>query len=126
MPRGLLEREIRVESISSIEGMYAAQLAVLSPNTVRQHHVALKSALAMAVRNGLLASSLLESMRRPRSGRPAERRALESSEIRLLLDEASGTHLDAPIRLAVATGLCEGELLALSWDDLTRLARRFR
>jgi integrase len=47
-----------------------------------------------------------------------ERRALDSEEIATLLEAARGTRVEVPIRIALATGLRQGELLALRWDDV--------
>lgn len=45
-------------------------------------------------------------------------RVLTVPQIRMLLDVAKGSHLEALLVLAVATGISRGEVLALRWSDL--------
>ncbi len=54
---------------------------------------------------------------RPAAASP-ERRALSDSEVKQLLKAVAGTRLDVPIRISLATGIREGELLGLRWRDL--------
>ncbi|MDA0256902.1 MAG: site-specific integrase [Chloroflexi bacterium] len=47
-----------------------------------------------------------------------EQRALDDHEVTKLLAAATDTPLDAPVRVLLATGMRQGELLALRWDDV--------
>ena len=46
------------------------------------------------------------------------RRETHQEQVRVLLDAAKGDHLEALYVLAVTTGLRQGELLGLKWDDI--------
>ena len=77
------------------------------------------SALAQAVRWGLIARNPAAAIDRPRAGRSETViRALSADEVAALLAAARETWLYEVILLAVATGLRRGELLALRWSDL--------
>ena len=101
-----------------VADMYTEQLKSVKANTVRQHHVVLKKALDDAVRAGFLHSNPAAVVERPKVRPPVERRALDEEEIGQLLVAAGGTRLEVPIRLALASGVRQGELLALQWSDL--------
>ena len=77
------------------------------------------SALAQAVRWGLIARNPAAAIDRPRAGgSETVIRALSADEVAALLAAARETWLYEVILLAVATGLRRGELLALRWSDL--------
>ena len=56
-------------------------------------------------------------MKPPRAPRP-ERTALAPDQVRVLLDAARGERLEALYVVAVTTGMRQGELLALRWQDV--------
>jgi integrase len=88
----------------------------LSSATVRKMHGVLQKALDAAVSDGLIPRNAAKGIRLPQ-GKKKEIRPLTPDEARSLLDAASGDRLEALYVLAVATGLREGELLALKWED---------
>jgi len=90
----------------------------LSAATVYKHLVVLRRALQDAQTEGLIVRNAADSVRRPSATQRAERRALTEQEIELLLQSARGGRFDAPIRFTLATGLREGEMLALCWNDV--------
>ena len=94
----------------------------LSVSARRRSHVVLSRALDDAVRAQLLALNPAHGVSPPSERRQRDRldeqRALDDGELRALLDQARGTAHEAPLRLTLATGLRQGELLALRWSDL--------
>lgn len=52
------------------------------------------------------------------TGTSAERRALSEGEVGLLLQAAEGTPFAVAIRLALATGMRQSEMLGLRWQDV--------
>jgi integrase len=89
----------------------------LAARTVRLHHGVLRRALNIAVRQRLLPYNPASAVELPRSTRDVAR-PLTLDEARRLLDATRGDRLHALWRLALVTGLREGELLGLAWDDV--------
>jgi integrase len=89
----------------------------LSPQTIIHHHRVLRQALSQAVKWGLIARNVADSVDPPRRVRP-EIRALDESQLAKLLKHAEGTRLVAPIYFAIVSGVRRGELVALQWSDL--------
>lgn len=89
----------------------------LSPRSVLHHHRLLKEALAQAVRWQLLAYNPADAVTPPRAARP-EMRVLSPEEVSWLLEAAAGTPLYTLLYLALHTGLRQGELLGLRWQDV--------
>jgi len=58
------------------------------------------------------------AVRAPVVRREDEKRALNDDEIVLLLARADASRLHVPIRVTLATGVREGELLGLRWEDV--------
>lgn len=85
--------------------------------TVLHHHAVLRRALNIAVRQRLLAynPALAVEVRRP-TGDVAN--PLTLVEARHLLEGTRADRLHALWRLALVTGLRQGELLGLAWDDV--------
>jgi integrase len=91
----------------------------MSPKTARNVHVVLRRALGQAMRAGLVNRNVAgrEFVDAPKV--PAlEPDALTTAQVRRLLEAATGDGQEGLIRLAVGTGLRQGELLGLTWDDL--------
>lgn len=91
----------------------------LAPSTVHKMHVVLHKALDQAVADGLIPRNVTDALKVPRIER-AEIVALTAEEANRLTEAAreSEDRLQALYVLAVHTGLRQGELLALKWDDL--------
>ena len=100
-------RSLRPDMLAEMHANHSRELA---PGTLRQHHVVMKSALREAVRASLIATNPADAVSRPRGRHIAERRALGPADVRSLVVAASGTRLDAPIRLALATGARQGSV----------------
>lgn len=90
----------------------------VSANTQRNARNVLSRALRQAERDSLVprnVARLSDGVHVPR----AEKRSLTVEQARTLLDHVAGTRLEGPITLALSLGLRRGELLGLSWDDLS-------
>lgn len=88
-----------------------------SPRTVHHHHAVLRRALNVAVRQRLLAYNPAAAVELPKPPRDTAQ-PLTLAEARALLKATRRDWLHALWRLAIVTGLRQGELLGLSWDDV--------
>ena len=91
--------------------------AGLWARTVQYQHAVLRRALGQAERRGLVSRNVARLVSPPRVQR-AEVRPLTSEQARRFLDPVRGDHLEAVYVLAMATGMRQGELLGLSWEDV--------
>ncbi len=89
----------------------------LSNATVGKMRVVLQKALDQAVSDGLIPRNVAKGIRLPQ-GKKKEIQPLSPEQARALIETAHGDRLEALYLLAVATGLREGELLALTWEDV--------
>ena len=107
-------------SPAHLRGLYAAKLGCgLSGRTVGYIHVTLYSALKAAVLDGLIPRNPAASVKPPRMDK-REMTPLSPAEARALLDTARDMddRWSAMYVLAVTTGLRQGELLGLRWEDV--------
>jgi integrase len=88
-----------------------------SPTTVRLLHMVLHKALADALRLGLVQRNVTDLVDPPRAAH-YEMQVLTPEQVYVLLAAAEGSRLQALYVLALATGMREGELLALRWRDV--------
>jgi integrase len=101
-----------------VQALYAAKLAQgLSPRTVGHTHVVLKSALKSAVRLGLVQSNVCDRVDPPRAARP-QMHPLTATQANAFLEAAAHNRLYALFVLAIQTGMREGELLGLTWENV--------
>lgn len=101
-----------------LQAFYSKKLGEgLSPTTVRHIHGALHRALKQATRWGVVARNVADLVDPPRRARH-EMKALSTSQARQFLEAAAGDRLEALYVLAVTTGMRQGELLALRWQDV--------
>jgi integrase len=103
-----------------VRGLYREKLeAGLSARTVRYIHTTLHKALKQAVMDGLIPRNATESVKPPQPCRE-EMCPLTPEQAKLLLKVAheTGDRLEALYVLAIHTGLRQGELLGLKWDDV--------
>jgi integrase len=89
----------------------------LAPATVHKLHVVLHKALNAAVADGLVPRNVTAELKLPRITRE-EIDPLDAEQARRLLETARGDRLEALYVLALNTGMRQGELLALKWDDV--------
>jgi integrase len=89
----------------------------LAPATVHKQHVVLHKALKAAVADGLIPRNAAAGLKLPRITRE-EIDPLTEEESRRLLETACDDTLEALYVLALSTGMRQGELLALKWEDV--------
>lgn len=89
----------------------------VSPATLHHRFVVLKTALAQAVREGVLTRNPLDMVDPPKRRR-AQPRIVGESEAAMALTATEATEIGALAWLALHTGARLGELLALRWRDL--------
>jgi integrase len=101
-----------------VRGLYREKLeAELSARTVQYIHVTLHKALKQAVQDGLIPRNATEAVKAPQVRRE-EMRPLSAEQVKVLLEVARGDRLEALYVLAIHTGLRQGELLGLKWEDV--------
>jgi integrase len=103
-----------------VRGLYREKLeAGSSARTVRYVHTTLHKALKQAVMDGLIPRNATESVKPPQPSRE-EMHPLVPEQAKLLLKAAreGEDRLEALYVLAIHTGLRQGELLGLKWDDV--------
>jgi integrase len=104
-----------------VQSLYSSKLdSGLSVRTVRLVHATLHKALKQAVRWGLVPRNVTEATSPPKVSRDARKeiQPLTQEQALALLDTARGDRLEALYVLALTTGLREGELLGLRWQDV--------
>ena len=101
-----------------VRGLYRERLETgLSPRMVQLVHTTLHKALKQAVADGLIPRNVTEAVKAPRPVKK-EMRPLNPAQARGLLEAARGERLEALYALAVTTGMRQGEILGLKWEDL--------
>jgi len=101
-----------------VQTLYQDKLdAGFAPASVIKLHVVLHKALSQAVAWHMVPRNVAEVVKAPRPT-PKEMRPLSAEETRHLLEAARGDRLEALYVLAVTTGMRQGELLALKWQDV--------
>lgn len=103
-----------------VAGVLAAGRAGKTANEV---YGVLHQALRSAERLGLVARDVSERVDRPRF-KTQEMRPLSPDEANAFLDAARGHWLEPLFRLALTTGMRQGELMALRWRDVELEAHR--
>lgn len=88
-----------------------------SPRTRHHARAILRTALARAVRHGLILRNAAGLAEPPRVEH-REVEAWEAAQVRTFLDAIRGHRLEALFTVAVVTGLRQGELLGLRWSDV--------
>ena len=97
--------------------------AGLAPRTAWHLRAVLRSALTDAVRAGEVTRNAA-ALAHPPKVEPFQVEPMTPIRARALLDTITGTDLEAPVSLALWTGLRQGELLGLRWSDVDLAARR--
>ncbi|MER3401403.1 MAG: site-specific integrase [Thermoflexus sp.] len=101
-----------------VQGLYAdLERAGVSPRMRQFTHAVLHRALNQAVKWRLVSHNACDAVDRPRVPRK-EVRTLDAEQARRLLEAARGDRLEALCVLALTTGMRQGELLGLQWEDV--------
>jgi len=101
-----------------LQRLYTVKLAEgLSPRTVGHIHRVLHRALGQALRWDLVVRNVCDAVDPPKVIR-TEIRALNPGEARRLLAAAADDPLEALYVLALTTGMRQGELLGVKWQDI--------
>jgi integrase len=110
--------KLKTLTSSHVQGFYRTKLdSGLSPSSVRYIHAVLRRALKQAVRWRLVPINAAESVDLPQLVHK-EQQSLSLEEAKRFLEAARGDRLEALYVLALYTGLRQGELLGLRWDDV--------
>jgi integrase len=89
----------------------------LAPRSVLHIHRTLSKALNQATDDGLIPRNAAASVKPPQPRRE-EMQPLSRDQVRTFLDTVKGDRMEALYVLAVTSGLRQGELLALKWEDV--------
>jgi integrase len=111
---------IRLKALTSdhVRGLYREKLdSGLAPRTVLHIHRTLSKALKQATDDGLIPRNAAASVKPPQARRE-EMQPLSRDQVRMFLDTVKGDRMEALYVLAVTSGLRQGELLALKWEDV--------
>ena len=95
----------------------------LAPKTVKNIHGVLHAALEQAISNGYIHKNPTAGCKLPKVVRP-EIKPLEPEEIARMLKEARKDAYDNLFIVAMFTGMRQGELLGLSWDNVKAVIER--
>jgi integrase len=111
-------RKLKNLTRADVRRLYAEKSKTLSPRSVDYVHTTLQKALAQAVIDHLIPSNVA-SGERPRSSRNCEEaKALSPIQARALLTAADGERNEGLYVVALHTGLRQGELLGLKWEEV--------
>ena len=111
---------IRLKALTPghVRGLYRGKLDTgLAPRTVLHIHRTLSKALKQATHDGLIPRNAAASVKPPRP-RSEEMQPLSRDPVGTFLDTVNGDRMEALYVLAVTSGLRQGELLALKWEDV--------
>lgn len=100
-----------------VQAAYAKMLNGLAPKTVYLFHRTLHRALADGVRLGVVPRNVTDLVKSPRVEEKLMR-VLSLDEIQCLLQSVKGDRLEALYVLELSTGMREGEILGLQWQDI--------
>ncbi len=110
----------RLQKLSAqhVQAFYTHKLNEgLAATTVGCFHNVLHKALDAAVKWGLVPRNVCDLVSPPRR-KQFEFQPLSVEQVHQLLEAARGHYMEALFKLALATGMRRGELLALKWQDI--------
>ena len=100
-----------------LQSLYSERMHVLSPASVRQLHAVLRRALEDTFRWDLVSRNVASLVKPPRVPR-FEIKPWSSEQAQVFLQAARGNRFEALYTLAITTGMREGEMLGLHWDEV--------
>lgn len=109
--------ELRKVTPQHLVRVYTELLETRSSASVAQLHAILHSAFKTAVKWHLLSANPADGVTAPRAS-TAEMRWLTAEQVRSLIDGLEGDLYRALYVVAVATGMRQGEILGLRWQDV--------
>ena len=105
-------------SAQHVQAFYARKLKEgLSPSTVIYYHSVLHNALDTAVKWGLVSRNVCDLVTPPRRAR-FEIKPFTTEQVQSFFAAIRGHKWEALFTLALATGMRQGELLGLKWQDI--------
>ncbi|MDQ3966016.1 MAG: tyrosine-type recombinase/integrase, partial [Actinomycetota bacterium] len=105
-------------SPAQVQDLYQWKLdSGLSRSTVQLIHATLHKALKQAMKRGLVARNVTEAVDSPKPQKK-DIRPLTPEEVKVFLSTVKGDRLESLYILAITTGLRQGELLGLRWQDV--------
>ena len=110
----------RLQKLSAqhVQAFYARMTCEgLSPSTVNYYHSVLHNALGTAVKWGLVPRNVCDLVTPPRKVR-FEIQPFTLKQVQSFFDAIRGHKWEALFTLALATGMRQGELLGLKWQDI--------
>ncbi len=113
-------RGVRLRDLSSVQinRMLTSLVAGgMSPTTANRIRATLRTALTSAVKDGLILRNVA-ALSDPRRERRERITPLTAEQARLLIRETRTDRIGPLIEVAIMTGMRQGELLALHWDDV--------
>lgn len=113
-PSSMMLSEIRP---LDLQRLYKEKLKALSPRSVQIIHGTIHKALKQAVTWDLVEKNAAERVTRPKT-QPKEIRTLTKEEVGRLLQKVRGHRFEPVYVLAVTTGMRQGEILGLKWEDI--------
>ena len=115
---GLGKVKIHRLTPQQVQGFYSQKMTQgLAPKTVNNIHGVLHKALDNAVKWNILPRNVCDAVTPPRIPRK-EKNVLTKQQAHTLLEEVKAHCLEALLTLAITSGMREGELLALHWQDI--------
>jgi integrase len=110
--------QLRQLNEQHVQALYAQKLAEgKSAKTIHHMHGVLHKALSQAVMWRLDSRNICDGVSLPRLGR-YEYHTLTAEQAQKLLEVARGHRFEMLLTLAITTGMRQGELLALHWQDI--------
>lgn len=107
----------RLETLKPHDIQRLYNTADVSPKTVKNIHGVLHKALQQAVELGYIRSNPADACKLPKASK-TEIKPFDDDGIKLFLRAISGHKHELIYKIALFTGLREGEILGLSWDCL--------
>lgn len=109
--------KLEPEHVSNMLRELESRQPPLSRTTIRYAYVVLRIALGRALKLGKVHRNVATLIDPPAKVRH-EVQPMSAAEVRVLLESVRGDRLEVLYRLAMATGMRQGELLALRWQDV--------